>query len=52
MGFLIFYLNTPTSITRNEVKTLKGKVTKWLDQRGYGFISSEGHSSEIFVHSS
>jgi len=34
------------------VKTLKGKVKKWLDDRGYGFISSEEHSSEIFVHSS
>jgi len=34
------------------VKTLKGKVKKWLDERGYGFISSEEHSSEIFVHSS
>jgi CspA family cold shock protein len=34
------------------VKTLKGKVKKWLDERGYGFISSEDYSSEIFVHSS
>ena len=34
------------------MKTLKGKVKKWLDQRGFGFISSEEHSSEIFVHSS
>ena len=34
------------------MKTLKGKVKKWLDDRGYGFISSEEHSSEIFVHSS
>ncbi|MDH5448443.1 MAG: cold shock domain-containing protein [Candidatus Bathyarchaeota archaeon] len=31
---------------------MKGKVKKWLDQRGYGFISSEDHSSDIFVHSS
>jgi CspA family cold shock protein len=34
------------------VKTLKGKVKRWLDQRGYGFISSEEHDGEIFVHSS
>ena len=34
------------------MKTLKGKVKKWLDERGYGFIFSEDQSREIFVHSS
>ena len=27
-------------------------MKKCLDERGYGFISSEDHRSEIFVHSS
>ena len=27
-------------------------MKKWLDQRGYGFISSEDHSGDVFVHSS
>ncbi len=34
------------------MKTLKGKVKRWLDLRGYGFISSEDHEGDIFVHSS
>jgi CspA family cold shock protein len=27
-------------------------VKKWLDQRGYGFISSEDQGGDVFVHSS
>ncbi len=29
---------------------VKGKVKRWL--RGYGFIDSEEHDEDIFVHSS
>ena len=31
---------------------VKGKVKRWLGSRGYGFIDSEEHDEEIFVHAS
>jgi CspA family cold shock protein len=31
---------------------VKGKVKRWLGLRGYGFIDSEEHDEDIFVHSS
>ncbi|NIP66606.1 cold shock domain-containing protein [Candidatus Bathyarchaeota archaeon] len=31
---------------------VKGKVKRWLGFRGYGFIGSEEHDEDIFVHSS
>jgi cold shock CspA family protein len=30
----------------------KGKITKWLDDRGFGFVTSEAHPSGIFLHCS
>jgi CspA family cold shock protein len=36
-----------------EVKDLvKGKVKRWLGLKGYGFIDSEEHDEDIFVHAS
>jgi len=29
---------------------LKGKIRKWLDFRGYGFIKPEKENDDIFVH--
>jgi cold shock CspA family protein len=31
---------------------IKGKITKWLDDRGFGFVTSEAHLSGIFLHCS
>jgi CspA family cold shock protein len=31
---------------------MKGKIARWLDFRGYGFIEVEGQEHDIFVHSS
>jgi CspA family cold shock protein len=31
---------------------LEGKVKRWLDGRGYGFLSVEGNDKDIFVHHS
>ena len=31
---------------------VKGKVKRWLGFRGYGFIESEEHDGDIFVHAS
>ena len=30
----------------------KGKVKRWLDFRGYGFIDTEEYDKDIFVHAS
>ena len=35
-----------------EVKYLEGIVKRWLDGRGYGFLSVEGNDKDIFVHHS
>jgi len=29
---------------------MKGKIARWLDSRGYGFINVEGQEKDIFVH--
>lgn len=29
---------------------LQGKITRWDDERGFGFISSHGDESTVFVH--
>ena len=31
---------------------MQGKITKIMDQRGYGFIEVEGESDDIFFHRS
>lgn len=28
----------------------QGKVIKWLDDKGYGFVNADGSSEQIFVH--
>ncbi|MBD3206339.1 cold-shock protein [Candidatus Bathyarchaeota archaeon] len=33
-----------------EVKKLEGKVKKWLEYRGFGFIEVEGQDDDVFVH--
>ena len=30
---------------------MKGKIARWFDFRGYGFIEVEGQEDDIFVHS-
>jgi CspA family cold shock protein len=29
---------------------VKGKITRWFNFRGFGFIDVEGHKKDIFVH--
>ncbi|GAA5192049.1 cold shock domain-containing protein [Ferrimonas gelatinilytica] len=29
---------------------MKGKIVRWMDDRGFGFITTVGHSKEVFVH--
>ena len=41
---------TATSILYYEVFALKGKISKYLSFRGYGFISVEGQEKDIFFH--
>lgn len=28
----------------------QGKIIKWLDDKGYGFVSADGASEQVFVH--
>jgi cold shock CspA family protein len=28
----------------------QGKILKWLDDKGYGFVSADGSAEQIFVH--
>jgi CspA family cold shock protein len=34
------------------VRILEGKVKKWLEFRGFGFIEIEGRNEDVFVHHS
>ncbi|UCH03003.1 MAG: cold shock domain-containing protein [Candidatus Bathyarchaeota archaeon] len=29
---------------------MKGKIARWFDFRGYGFIDVEGQEKDLFVH--
>ena len=31
---------------------MKGKIARWFDFRGFGFIEVEGQEHDIFLHSS
>lgn len=31
---------------------MKGKISRWFDYRGFGFIDVEGQEKDIFVHTS
>lgn len=31
---------------------MKGKIARWFDYRGFGFIDVEGQEKDLFVHSS
>jgi cold shock CspA family protein len=31
---------------------VKGKIARWFEYRGYGFIDVDGQTDDIFVHSS
>ena len=28
----------------------QGKITKWLDDKGFGFITQSGKNEQVFVH--
>ena len=34
------------------MRILEGKVKKWLEFRGFGFIEIEGRNEDVFVHHS
>lgn len=31
---------------------MKGKIARWFEYRGYGFIDVDGQTDDVFVHSS
>jgi cold shock CspA family protein len=31
---------------------VKGKIARWFEYRGYGFIDVDGQTDDVFVHSS
>ena len=31
---------------------MKGKIARWFDFRGFGFIDVEGQEKDVFVHTS
>jgi CspA family cold shock protein len=31
---------------------LKGKIARWFNYRGFGFIDVEGQENDVFVHTS
>ena len=31
---------------------MRGKIARWFDFRGFGFIDVEGQEQDVFVHSS
>ena len=31
---------------------MKGKIARWFEYRGYGFIDVDGQQNDVFVHTS
>ncbi len=31
---------------------MKGKIARWFEYRGYGFIDVDGQTDDVFVHTS
>ncbi|TFH89136.1 cold shock domain-containing protein, partial [Vibrio ouci] len=29
---------------------MKGKIVRWIDERGFGFINSDDYQGDVFVH--
>jgi CspA family cold shock protein len=52
VGFISYARGKGVDYFYQEVKCLEGIVKRWLDGRGYGFLSVEGNDKDIFVHHS